>query len=330
MPPGRHHSRAALTALLWGDLDAEGAQSSFRQALFVLKSTLIGARVRALRTEDDALRLDPALVNVDVATFEGLLARRTPGALAEAMHLYSGDFLAGLDVAEAPFEEWLVGERERLRALAVRALETLLAHHMKIGRHDEALEWALRLLALDPLQESVHQTVMRLHAARGRFGLALRQYQQCVDSLQRELSSEPSSATRELYRDLLQRPPTEQPPTEALHPQPSAGGRRVRRRASIRDTPLVARGAELGALREALSNACRGHAQFVSVLGEAGIGKTRLIAELAAVAQRRGTRVLWGPSHESARAIAFGPWIDAVRNTGTLGERGIHNDLPAV
>src|SRR5215468_4013735 len=330
MPPGRHHSRAALTALLWGDLDAEGAHSSFRQALFVLKSTLVGARVRALRIEDDGVRLDPILVNVDVATFEGLLARRTPGALAEAMRLYGGDFLAGLDVAEAPFEEWLVGERERLRALAVRALETLLAHHMKIGRNDEALDWALRLLALDPLQESVHQTVMRLHAARGRFGLALRQYQQCVDYLQRELGSEPSSATRELYRDILRRPLPEQPPTEALHPQPLSAGRPVRRRASSRGTLLVARGAELGALREALSNAWRGHAQFVSVLGEAGIGKTRLIAELAAVAQRRGTRVLWGPSHESARAIAFGPWIDAVRHTGALGERGLRKDLPAV
>ncbi|HTY77462.1 MAG TPA: AAA family ATPase [Candidatus Bathyarchaeia archaeon] len=330
VPPGRQHSRAALTALLWGDLDAEGAHRSFRQALFVLKATLVRARVRALRTEDDAVRLDPALVNVDVATFEELLARRTPGALAEAMHLYRGDFLAGLDVAEAPFEEWLVGERERLRALAVRALETLLAHHTKVGRDDEALDWALRLLALDPLQESVHRAVMRLHAARGRFGLALRQYQQCVDSLQRELGSEPSSATRELYREILRRPSTEQPPSEGLHPQPSSGGRRVRRRASSRGTPLVARRAELGALREALSNACRGHAQFVSVLGEAGIGKTRLIAELTAVAQRRGARVLWGPSHESARAIAFGPWIDAVRNAEALGERAVQKDLPAV
>jgi len=330
MPPGRQHSRAALTALLWGDLDPEGAHRSFRQALFMLKTTLVRARVRALRTEDDGVRLDPALVKADVATFEGLVARRTPGALAEAMRLYSGDFLAGLDVAEAPFEEWLVGERERLRALAVRALETLLAHHIKIGRHDEALDWALRLLALDPLQESVHRTVMRLHAARGRFGLALRQYQQCVDYLQRELGSDPSPATRELYRDLLRRPSPEQPPTEALHPQPSSGTRRVRRRASSRGTPLVARGAELSTLREALSNACRGHAQFVAVLGEAGIGKTRLIAELTAVAQRRGARVLWGPSHESARAIAFGPWIDAVRNAGVLGERGIQKDLPTV
>ena len=43
------------------------------------------------------------------------------------------------------------------------------------------------LLALDPLQEPVHRTLMRLYAQSGRRGAALRQYQACVAALQREL-----------------------------------------------------------------------------------------------------------------------------------------------
>ena len=50
---------------------------------------------------------------------------------------------------------------------------------------------ALRLLAIDPLQESVHRTLMRLYAALDRRGDALRQYRECVAVLQRELAAEP-------------------------------------------------------------------------------------------------------------------------------------------
>ena len=66
-----------------------------------------------------------------------------------------------------------------------------------------AIQSALRLLALDPLQEPVHRTLMRLYMEAGRRGAALRQYQQCVSALGRELGVEPEAETKALYEEVL-------------------------------------------------------------------------------------------------------------------------------
>ena len=144
-----------------------------------------------------------AAVDVDVATFERLVTQGTPEALAAAAAVYQGDLLQGLAVQEAPFEEWLMAERERLRELALEALAKLLAQQRAAGTTDLALQTALRLHALDPLLETVQRTLMRLYAQLGRPGAALRQYQMCVDTLRRQLGVEPEEETKQLYRDIL-------------------------------------------------------------------------------------------------------------------------------
>ena len=91
---------------------------------------------------------------------------------------------------------WLRTGRERLRELALEALARLLAYQHDVDDLPAALQTALRLLALDPLQEVVHRTVMRLQAAQGRRDAALRQYQTCVELLQHELGVEPEAETK--------------------------------------------------------------------------------------------------------------------------------------
>src|SRR5437870_1039018 len=83
------------------------------------------------------------------------------------------------------------------------ALARLLSAHTKGGRSEAALQTATRLLALDPLQESVHRALMRLYVGQGRRGAALRQYQNCVALLQRELGVEHDPATKHLYQEIL-------------------------------------------------------------------------------------------------------------------------------
>src|SRR5206468_7195362 len=125
-------------------------------------------------------------------------------ALAESAELYRGDLLAGLTLREPPFEEWLIAERERLRQLSIEALARLLADQRQAGEVDGAIQTALRLLAMDPLQEPVHRTLMGLYARAGRRGAALRQYQECLTVLERELRTQPEGATNTLYREILQ------------------------------------------------------------------------------------------------------------------------------
>jgi DNA-binding SARP family transcriptional activator len=144
---------------------------------------------------------------VDTARFEGLIPAGTPEALAQAVQLYTGDLLSGFALDEMPFEEWLLGERERLRELALEALARLLAHQRTAGALEAGVHTAVKLLGLDPLQEPVHRMLMRLYADLGRRGAALRQYQQCVAVLQRDLRIEPEAETTRLYEEILgQRP----------------------------------------------------------------------------------------------------------------------------
>ena len=152
--------------------------------------------------------------------------RPSPAGLARAASLYQGDLLAGLAVAEPPFEEWLLAERERLRELALEALARLLAHHRAEGRPEAAVQTAVQLAALDPLQEAVHRTLMRLYVELGRRGAALRQYQHCVTVLRRELGVEPEEETKQLY----QRDPARAPDGGQLRADgPAPVGRRRRR-----------------------------------------------------------------------------------------------------
>ena len=175
LPPGRAHRRDKLASLLWADMAEREARGGLRQALSALRRLSTGPTV--LLVDGDGVALDPASVEVDVLEFERQVAEATPDALARALTLYRGDLLENLALREAPFEEWLLAERERLRQLALDAFAKLLRHQRTAGALDDAVATALRLLALDPLQEPVHRVLMRIHVDRGRRAAALRQYQ---------------------------------------------------------------------------------------------------------------------------------------------------------
>src|SRR5262245_5590261 len=200
--PGHSHPRDKLTALFWPEIDDSQARANLRKALFVLRPALSSTR-SSLRVEEDAVALDCAELMVDVLAFERLARQGTPAALQQAAELYRGDLLEGLVVATPSFDEWLTTERERLREVALAALARLLGHQTKAGEPEAAVATAQRLLALDPLQEAVHRTLMRAYARQGRRDAALRQYQTCVDILRRELHVEPEAETRQLHQEIL-------------------------------------------------------------------------------------------------------------------------------
>src|SRR6266545_3165547 len=203
MPAGHMHPRDKLVALLWPDRAREGGRAALRQALWVLRRALNQTAPDTLVLESDTVGLNGETVCVDVAEFERAATSSDAVALGRADALYRGEFLAGLAAREAPFEEWLIVERERLSELALEALARLLAHERATGSPSTAARTALRLLALDPLQEPIHRVLMQLYVQLGRREAALRQYQTCVGVLQRELDAEPEEETRALYQQIV-------------------------------------------------------------------------------------------------------------------------------
>ena len=82
---------------------------------------------------------------------------------------------------------------------------------------------------------------------------------------------------------------------------------------SVAAGTLVGRERELGLARTAVDEAGGGRGNMLLLVGEPGIGKTRVAEELATYARVRGARVIWGRCHEGERAPSFWPWVEAIR-----------------
>jgi DNA-binding SARP family transcriptional activator len=318
--PGQFHSREKLIALLWGDSPAEQARHSLSQTLFALRRALARG-ASCLVAEGKTIALDASRVDVDVVRFEHLLDEETSTTLDEAATLYTGDLLEGVDVREESFEAWLVAERARLRERAVDGLAKVLAAQTKQEAWASAAQTAVRLLALDPLQESVHRTLISVYAHQGRRGAALRQYQTCVAVFQRELGVDPDADTKRLYQDILQHSPGVA--GSGLAAATASGVSPASRSpadAEKADTPFVGRQVELAQWDTLLRDIGHGHGRALFVSGEAGIGKSRLVEALAAVAARAGAQVLVGRAYETEQVLPFRPWIESLRAAVALAD----------
>ena len=98
---------------------------------------------------------------------------------------------------------------------AIDAFEALAGHYIDEGADEKAVRTANRLLALDPLQEGVHRTLMRLYVKRRQPNSALRQYRARREILERELGVPPELETHRLYREILESRGREEPSQQA-------------------------------------------------------------------------------------------------------------------
>jgi DNA-binding SARP family transcriptional activator len=203
--PGQLVSRDKMAGLLWSSTAPEQARQSLRQTLSTLRKELAQVSPQKILVEEgDFLSLDAALVHVDVVEFESLTAAGTAESLDPATRLYSGDFLDGFAIDEERFDQWVIAERDRLHRLALRAHAQLVEILTRADAVDEAIAVAQRSLRIDPLQEAMHRTLMRLYMQSGDPLNALQQYDNCAKVLRRELDVEPDAETKGLQQEIVQ------------------------------------------------------------------------------------------------------------------------------
>ena len=281
-------SRQQLAVTFWPDTTDAQARTNLR--------TLIARLREALPDADQYLAVDAQTVQwrsdapctIDVIEFEQAL---TANRLTDAVALYRGDLLPGC------YDDWITGERERLRQAFQDALDQLIEQAEQQRRFDQAIAYAQRLLRHDPLHETTYRHLMRLQLASGDRSGALRTYHACAAMLRDELGVEPASETRTLYAQLLK---ADVPAVEAP-PEPV--------RASF-----IGRQAEWAQLLTTWRTASAGHPQLVLITGEAGIGKTHLAEHLLAHLDRQSVTTLTARSYATERTTAYAPigqWLRA-------------------
>jgi DNA-binding SARP family transcriptional activator/Tfp pilus assembly protein PilF len=219
---GQPQTRERLAGLLWGDRGEAQARDSLKQALAGIRQAFRQADADPIRADRESITLEPAGIEIDALEFARLAA--DPATAAQAIEVYKGALLEGIDAAAPEFDDWLKPERARLGALAERALEQLAQTAAANGRADDAIQFGRRLLAADPLSEPVYRALMRLLAQRGDNTSALKLYSDCRNTLQKELGVPPDSRTEALYRDIVtdRLSPPAASATEPVTERPSA------------------------------------------------------------------------------------------------------------
>lgn len=313
----RRHGRDSLAALLWPEYGQSRARAALRRTLASLGEARSGGWLEVRR---ESLGVTGEALWLDVDRFRELLAEcrehghsegevcdRCLPLLAEAAGLYRDDFMAGFTLRDsAAFDDWQFFQAEELRRELAGALERLVRGHGALGEWEAATAHARRWLALDPLHEPAHRTLMESYARSGQRSAALRQYRECVKLLDRELGVAPLQETGALYERIKEdRLPPSLPDTpSAERPVAEPAG----------DYPLVGRAAEWEALLDTYAAAGPGGC-VVALEGEAGIGKTRLAEEFLAYAGQRGARTIAARCYEGEAGLAYGPLAEALAAT---------------
>ena len=318
---GEAVSQDQLAEALWGEHAPRSAVNALQNYVLRLRRALQAVEGVQIVTDPAGYRLEASADAVDARLAERLITEGREAAAAgdpataarllrEALALWFGRALA--EFTDQPFAQAAAARFEELRE---SAREDLADAELTLGHHHETLGELEVMVASHPLRERRWGQLLLARYRDGRQAEALDGFHALRTTLRDELGVDPSPELQDLHDQVLRQDPalawrsSEQPPALV------AG-------------PLHGRDDELGRLLAAYGTAGAGAAKVVTVLGEAGIGKTRLLQELAASARRHGALVLWGRCLEGAWVPPYQPFVEAVTGYATqVGAARLRADL---
>ncbi len=332
---GRPHTRDHLATLLWSESPESNARHSLRSSLYHLRQALHAKGAGEMLAGDgDQVYLKLDVDACDIAHFRRLLAEGSESALFEAISLYRGPLLQGFTLTDAPlFEEWVRFEEMALRQAYAGALQRLAAWAEQRQAWDEAITYVQRIVQLDALSEEAQRRLIELYVHTGAIGQALRQYRQFETELAQELSLTPSSETRALLANILETRGSATSPIKTRDLKSTtprlryaslvASERRIPLSASAstrtpQALPFVGRDDVLKKLLNISQDAIAGQGVTILLQGEDGIGKSRLLDELASTlpASSPSWIILQGSCSPFDDLRSYGPFLEAFQSAG--------------
>ncbi len=306
-------SREHLHFLFWPDHSDRAARRGLSQAIYLLQEAL--GHPGILVVTDERIALNPQLTWSDTAEFARLSSHLSLDAtpidaaqaalLRQVVELYRGPFLASTSFSHAPeFEAWVSQERQHWETRYLANLETLCAAAATQGELATAIVCAQRYLQTDELAEPMHRRLIELYARSGNRLAAIRQFEQCMILLERELGTSPMPETRAAYQRALEGAPSLGPGRQASPPAEAH---------TSPELPMVGRNLVASRLHALQAAASAGQGGIVLITGEPGIGKTRLMHEVSQKWQDRAS-VVEGGCRPQAQALPYQPVVQALRS----------------
>lgn len=194
---GKACRREQLAGLLWPNADEASAKGNLRHTLWRLRKAL---------DDHDCFVADDLTITFDPTAESWLDAKilsakpdagATPEALMQVVSLYEGELLPGF------YDEWVVLERDRLRAAFESWMTLLLDKLVAACRWDDAIEWSERWISLGHTPEAAYRALIMAHGSRGDSSNVAAAYRRCVSALRDDLGVDPSPQTRAAYERWL-------------------------------------------------------------------------------------------------------------------------------
>jgi DNA-binding SARP family transcriptional activator len=303
--PGEAVSQDRLAEALWGEQAPRSAANALQNHILRLRRALKAAEGVEIVTDPAGYMLRAPADVVDARLAERLIAEGREAVAAgdpataarllrEALALWRGRALA--EFTDQPFAQ---AEAARLEELRESAREDLVDVELAQGRHHDLVGELEVMVASHPLRERRWGQLLLARYRDGRQAEALEGFRILRRTLREELGVDPSPELQDLHDRILQQDPAlawrspEQPPVP-----PGA--------------PLYGRDEELRRLLGVYDAAAAGAGGVITVLGEPGIGKTRLLQEFALSARRRGGLVLAGRCLEGAWVPPYQAFVEAI------------------
>lgn len=306
--PSLRRSRDELIEFMWPEAMPEAGSSNVRYTVHLLRRLLGGLDPSPVEAPAGWVRLNSAYRwEVDLHRFEALAMMADDAALQEAARLFRGEPLP-----DHRYEDWAVPVRDRARRAWRTVCLRLAEHSIESGRPGDSVQYYERLLDADSLDEEVVQGLLMTLMRVGRRTDALRQYRQFEARLRAELECEPAPETAALVASQMHMAPERGPGAEIATPGPRSQD--VSPSYPLpRTGRLVGREQYLQKVRSVLDGTGNGGSpRLLLVSAEAGMGKTRFLAESAFLGREQGLLVLAGGCYEEEGRLPWGPIHDAL------------------
>ncbi len=310
---GTPQPRQHIAGMFWPESTDTQALTNLRRELHHLRQ-ILGQESSLVVTPRDLAWRDTDTCRVDLCVFTtARSAAMAAGAAgddagvlahaARAVECYKGDLLPGV------YDEWLLDARSELDRQCADVCDLLAAARARAGDLPGAVQAARRRIQLQPLEEIGYRTLMLLQADLGDRAGAVSTYHHCASVLERELGVIPDPVTRQAFQRLI---------TDGVPDGESRPAVQPVHRSGVAAARLVGRSQELALLGELWRKAASGAPGLVLIRGGAGVGKSRIAAEIATMAGLGGAVVASSQCFGTSGRLALAPVADWLRHPAVL------------
>lgn len=289
----RQATRDELVNLLWGEVDEETARKNLRHAMYKIRKTFDMDII--ISPQKSIVMLNPDIeIDVDIEKFQND---------DESIAVYTGEFLKGFYLKDSlDFEEWLLRKRQRLKELYVQKLYHKIDDCIQKNLYKPIENYGKLLIAVDPFDERAYRILMERYAREGAFNKAIDLYNTLSNTLEQELGIKPDSETKSLLDEII-----------TLRDENAT----IKRYSS--EEFFYGRYQEMKIIKKNYYNFLKGKDhQSLLILGEAGIGKTKLKDKFLEAVNVQQLYLLESNCYQEEEEYLLKPWNNIFSKLATI------------